>query len=106
MSDVWIGSPANSARRIDFYSGQTNGSGAYTVVYPTPFPAGKIPSVQPSLTNPSTGRRFRVSASTETGFTVIVEDPVSVVVLSVSVLGVGVTTVPSQAMTVVVVSQD
>lgn len=93
-------------RRIDYYGGSTNASGAYTVTYATPFPTGKIPSVQPSLTNPPTGRRFRVSASTETGFTVIVEDPVSVTVLTISVLGIGVALVNAQAMTVVVVSQD
>lgn len=101
---VFAGDPTK--RRIDFYSGQTNGSGVYTVVYPVAFPTGKIPSVQPSLTNPPTGRRFRVSASTETGFSIIVEDPVSVVVLTISVLGIGVALVASQAMTVVVVSQD
>lgn len=95
-----------NSKRIDFYAGSTNASGAYTVVYAVPFPTGKIPSVQPSLTNPVTGRRFRVSASTETGFTVIVEDPVSVTVLSLSVLGVGVALVNGQAMTVAVVAQD
>lgn len=96
----------NSKRRTDFYSGSTNASGDYSVVYAIPFPTGKIPSVQPSMVNPPTGRRFRISASTETGFTVIVEDPVSVVVLTISVLGIGVALVASQAMTVVVISQD
>lgn len=96
----------NSKRRTDVYLGSTNGSGVYSITYATPFPAGKPPSVQPSLTNPPTGRRFRVSASSETGFSIVVEDPVSVVVLTISVLGIGVTPVAAQALTVVVVAQD
>lgn len=101
---VWAGSIGD--RRAEVYVGSTNGSGVYSVVYANPFPTGKPPSVQPALIAGAAGRMFRVSASTETGFTVIVEDHASVVVLGISVLGLAFTPVASQALSVLVVAQD
>lgn len=104
MSGVWNGDIAN--RRLEVYTGLTNASGAYSITYATPFPVGKPPSVQPALTGGVQGRMFRVSASTETGFTVTVEDRTSVVVLGISVLGLGFAPAVSQGLSVVVVAQD
>lgn len=103
MNGVWNGGPN---RRMDVYLGVTNASGVYSVTYAVPFPVGKPPSVQPSLTAGPAGRMWRVSASTETGFTVTVEDRAAVTVLAVQVLGIGFTAAVGQALTVVVVAQD
>lgn len=101
---VWAGDIAG--RRAEVYVGTTNGSGIYSVVYGISFPAGKPPSVQPALIAGAAGRMFRVTASSETGFTVIVEDRVSVTVLGISVASTGFAAVASQALSVLVVAQD
>ncbi len=101
---VWAGSIGD--RRAEVYVGSTNGSGVYSVVYANPFPTGKPPSVQPALIAGAAGRMFRVSASTETGFAVVVEDRVAVTILGISVPGLTFTAVSAQALSVLVVAQD
>ena len=101
---VWAGSIGD--RRAEVYIGSTNGSGVYAVVYDVPFPTGKAPSVQPALIAGAAGRMFRVSASSEAGFTVIVEDRAGVTVLGISVLGIAFTPVAAQTLSVLVVAQN
>ncbi len=101
---VWAGSIGD--RRAEVHVGSSNGSGIYSIVYAVPFPTGKPPSVQPALIAGTAGRMFRVSASTETGCSIVVEDRVAVTILGISVPGLTFTPVASQALSVLVVAQD
>ena len=101
---VWAGSIGD--RRAEVYVGSTNGSGVYAVVYDVPFPTGKPPTVQPALIAGAAGRMFRVSASSETGFSVTVDDRTGVTVLGINVLGTAFTAIASQALSVLVVAQN
>jgi len=76
-------------KRIESYSGTTNGSGDYTVVYSPAFSV--TPNVQPVTYPPADGvTRVRVTASDANGFTVRTERNASVTILSIDVLSIGV----------------
>lgn len=92
--------------KIVRYSGVTNGSGLYSVTYAAAYPAGKIPSVIPSMVGAPNTHSARVTASSETGFTVKVESRSLVTILSIEVLSSAVTPVTNQAVSVIVMAND
>lgn len=92
--------------RIISYSGATNGSGLYSVVYPTPFAAGKAPTVIPSMVGAPNTHSVRVTASSETGFTVMVEARTVTTVLAVQVLSSAATPVSGQTVNITLVVTD
>lgn len=94
------GAPGIS-RRIETYTGVTNGSGDYTVVYSTAF--STTPKVVPSLVTASQSLTYRVSNSTTTGFTIRVEQRASVTVLSLQVVGFATTAVAGAGVNVIVI---
>lgn len=85
------------------YSGVTNASGLYSVVYPAPFAAGKTPTVIPSMVGAPNTHSARVTASSETGFTIMVESRTVTTVLSVQVLSSSATPVVGQAVNVTLI---
>lgn len=75
-------------RRVELYAGTTNGSGDYTVTYPTPFTVE--PHVNATTYPPADAdTRVRLTASSVNGFTVRTEKNVGLSVLSLTVLGFG-----------------
>lgn len=88
-------------KREEVYEGTTNGSGIYTVVFPTPYSV--TPHVNPVIYPPGNSvTRVRVTAVSTTGFTVQTETNGGLVVLGLSVLGLATTTVPSVSVSVYV----
>jgi hypothetical protein len=76
-------------KRIESYSGTTNGSGDFTVVYSPAF--SSAPNVQPVTYPPADGiTRVRVTSADASGFTVRTERNASVTILSIDVLSIGV----------------
>ncbi len=90
--------------RLVSYSGVTNASGLYSVVYPTPFSAGKVPMVIPSMVGAPNTSSVRVTASSETGFTVTVESRTVTTVLGIQVLSSASTPVVGQAVNITLVA--
>lgn len=88
-------------RRVETYSGTTNGSGDFSGVYSPEFPT--VPNVQP-VTYPTADSitRVRVSASTTAGFTVRTERNATVNLLGVDILSIGTTAVASVPVRVLV----
>lgn len=100
FSQIWDAPP----RRMETYTGTTNGSGDYTVVYIFPFPT--TPHVNP-VTYPSADAttRVRVTASDANGFTVHAEKNGGITVLTFDVLGLATAAMPSIPIRVFVVQQ-
>lgn len=71
-------------RRSERYSGVSDVSGNWTVVYPSPFIA--TPDAQPVLLNPTVDMNFRLTAQSATGFTVNVFQRSSLTVLGLNLL--------------------
>ncbi len=92
----------NVLKRIETYSGTTDASGNYTVVFATPFTAA--PHVNP-VTFPAADSttRVRVTAASTTGFTVKTEKNPSIDVLGIAVLQVGTANVASVPVRVLVI---
>lgn len=89
-------------RRVELYAGTTDGSGNYTVVYPTPF--SSEPHVNATTYPPADAdTRVRLTASSVNGFTVRTEKNVGLSVLSLTVLGFGTSAVASVPVRVAVV---
>lgn len=95
-------STAPVAKRIEMYSGTTDGSGDYAVVFAKAFPA--VPHINP-VTYPAadSDTRARVIAASTTGFTIRTEKNVGLVVLSLTVLGFGTSPVTGVPVRVLVV---
>lgn len=93
--------PSGISLRIDRYSGTTDGSGNWTVTYPTAFSA--VPQVQLQLTAPTTEQICRLTASTTTGFTANVFARVSLTVATLNLLSFSVNNVASAPIKAIVV---
>lgn len=85
--------PQGPSLRIERYSGTTDASGNWTVVYPTPFTT--VPQVQLQLSNPTTEYNSRLITTSTTGFTCNVYQRTSLTVLSINLLSFATTVVPS-----------
>jgi hypothetical protein len=94
------------ADKIISYAGVTNASGLYSVTYSTPFASGKVPTVIPSMVGAPNTYSARVTASSETGFTVMVEARTVTTVLTIQVLSSSATPVSGQAVNVTLVAND
>lgn len=90
------------SKRVETYSGTTNASGDYSVVFTTPYAA--TPHVNPvCYPDADSTTRVRVTAASNTGFTVKTEKNNTVTVLSLDVLALGTANVPSTPVRVLVV---
>lgn len=85
--------PQGPSLRIERYSGTTDVSGNWTVVYPTAFTT--VPQVQLQLSNPTTEYNSRLITTSTTGFTCNVYQRTSLTVLSLSLLSFATTAVSS-----------
>jgi len=75
----------SAGKRLELYSGTTNASGAYTVVFAVAFSVA--PNIQASVTNQVIANRFvRVTSVSTTGFTINVFDRSSLTVLTLDLL--------------------
>ena len=91
-------------KRVETHQGVTDGSGNFTVVYAEPFPAP--PHVSPvQLPQSDPNRQVRVTAFSETGFTVRVESRAALSVLGVGLV-LGSATTPAVGAPVSVVSRE
>jgi len=61
-----------SLKRIETYSGTTNGSGTYTVSFPTAFSVA--PNIQANIINGTDTQTIRITSVSTTGFTVLVRN--------------------------------
>lgn len=88
-------------RRVETYTGTTNGSGDFSGVYSPEF--ATIPNVQP-VTYPTADAitRVRVSVSTTAGFTVRTERNATVNLLGIDILSLGTAAVASVPVRVLV----
>lgn len=97
--------PAGPTRRIETYSGTTNGSGDYAVTFGVAYPSA--PAVAVEIKNPTTNRQtYRITSITTTGFTVRVEERASATVLGIDLLGLTVTPVSGANMIVTVTGNE
>lgn len=87
-------------KRQETYLGNTNASGNYTVVYPTPY--ATTPDVQPQLQNGTPSQVVRITATSTTGFTVQVTNRASATVLGIELLLAATTVVASSPVSVLV----
>lgn len=92
--------------KVISYSGITDANGLYSVIYSTPFAAGKTPTVIPSMVGAPNTHSVRVTASSETGFTVMVEARTVTTVLSIQVLSSAATPVAGQVVNITLVAND
>lgn len=93
-----------TSRRTETYFGNTNGSGDYSVAYPSAF--AEVPCVLPSLISSANSQTWRLSSSTVDGFTVRVEQRSLVTVLGVDVVGFTTTPVSGASLNVTVLERD
>lgn len=59
----------SQTKKVETFSGTTNGSGVYTVTFETPYSVA--PNIQVTATNATDTQRARVTSITTTGFTVL-----------------------------------
>lgn len=91
----------SSIKRMVTYSGTTDGSGNYTVVFSTAFSIA--PNVQASIVNGTDLQRLKVTALSSTGFTVnVIQQNTTTVALVGLVIVPGTTTVSGASVDVVV----
>lgn len=93
----------SSVKRQETYSGVTDASGNYTVVFPTPFSVA--PNIQTQIVNGSHNNSLRVVSISTTGFTVAVGVRAALTVLGLAVLGFDVTATSGVAVDVLVTSK-
>ena len=62
---------------MEVYSGVTNGSGAYTVVFSTAYTV--TPNIQANIIGATDTQNLRITSITTTGFTILVRNRVDVV---------------------------
>lgn len=88
-------------KREEVYAGTTNGAGTFSVVYSPAFES--VPHVDPQIIPQSNANRScRVTASTESGFTVIVEERATLSVLGLNVVAAEPTPVSGSPISVLV----
>lgn len=75
-------------KRMEMYSGTTNGSGIYTITYSTPF---VNPMIIPVLIGQDSQTSSRVTSNSTGGFSIIVEQRALLTVLGINLLSFGVT---------------
>lgn len=90
-------------RRSETYSGVTDASGNFSVVYSTPFPA--VPHVTPVIIGGTPSQVARVTASTTSGCTINVTNRASVTLLAIEVLLAATTPVAGAAVSVSVLAR-
>ena len=90
-------------KEIASYSGSTNGGGLYSVVYASAYANGKAPMVIPTMVGAPNTSSVRVTASSETGFTVMVESRTVTTVLGIQVLSSSATPVSGQVVNVTLI---
>ncbi len=90
-------------KRIETYTGTTDGSGNYTVTYGTAYPI--TPDVQPQLQSGTPSQVVRITASSATAFTVNVTNRASVTILGIDVLLATTTPVSGASVGVLVTSR-
>lgn len=66
-----------SGKRQETYSGTTNGSGVYTVTFPTAFSVA--PNIQAGITNGTDTQTSRITSISTTGFTILVRNRTDVI---------------------------
>lgn len=100
-----LDSKLNSAsiKRQETYSGVTDASGNYTVVFATPFSVA--PNIQAQVVNGSHNTSMRVAAVSTTGFTIAVGTRAGLTVLGLTVLGFDVPATAGVAVDVLVTSK-
>lgn len=100
-----LDSKTNSAslKRQETYSGLTDSSGNYTVVFTTPYTV--TPNIQVQTINTSHNASVRVTSVTATGFTVNAGIRAGLVVLNLNVLGVEVTPTANMSLDVLITSK-
>lgn len=93
-------------KRTEVYQGTTDSNGEYKVVYATPFPAGVVPHVSVEFINTDSTnlRTSRLTASSNTGFTVKIEQRASSLIslLGINLILGGTTNVTSAVVSVLV----
>jgi hypothetical protein len=94
------------ADKIVSYSGTTDAAGKYSVVYSKAYAAGSAPTVIPSMVGAPNTQTVRVTASNETGFTVLVEARTVTTVLSIQVLSSAATPVAGQIVNITLITND
>lgn len=99
---VWHG----SERRIEVHFGSSDPSGLFSVIYSAPFPVGKPPAVIPAMIGAANTRMIRVTASSETGFTVMVEERTVTTILAIQVLSSAAAAVNGQSVCVTVIADE
>lgn len=70
-------------KRMEMYSGTTNGSGIYSINYSTPF---VTPMIIPVLVGQDAQTSYRVTTNGASGFSLVVEQRSVLTVLSLNVL--------------------
>lgn len=92
----------NTDKRVDTYSGTTDGSGNFSATFTTPFLA--TPNIQP-VTYPAADSttRVRVTSVDQNGFSVKTEKNGTLNILGLDVLALGTANVPSVQVRVLVV---
>lgn len=94
-----------NAKRIETYLGTTDTDGNYSVVYSTAF--ASTPDVQPQLqASAPASNSVRITASSNTGFTVNVSNRGAVVLLAVEVLLASTTPVNGASVGVLVIERE
>ncbi|WKV20432.1 hypothetical protein 16Q_039 [Pseudomonas phage 16Q] len=94
---------SSSAKRQETFSGLTDSSGNYTVVFSTPF--STAPNIQVQLVNAVHNASARVSSVSANGFTISAGLRASLVVLNLNVLGIEVTPTANLSIDVLVTSK-
>lgn len=93
----------SSVKRQETYSGVSDASGNYTVLFSTPF--NVAPNIQTQVVNGTHNISLRVSSVSTTGFTVSVGTRASLAVLGLSVLSFDVTVASGVSIDVLVTSK-
>lgn len=92
-----------TVKRIETYTGTTDGSGNFTVTYSPAFSV--TPDVQPQLQAGTASQVVRITSSTSTGFTVQVTNRSSATVLGIELLLASTTPVSGSSLGVLVVQR-
>lgn len=92
---------SKAQNKVYTYSGTTDGSGNWSVTYPSAF--ATVPNVQPVLNNPTDLMVFKLTVSTVNGFTINVVQRAKLTVLGIDLLGFLATAVSGQSLTALVV---
>jgi hypothetical protein len=101
MAIPWVPALIADPKRVENYSGTTDASGNYTVVYTRSFVT--TPTIQPVIANTTETQLFKITSSTTSGFTVQIRTRSSITVLSSDLLSSATTAVVGAQVNVLVV---